>query len=162
MPCAATEVAPATTTTTTNSTSRTGSNDNNMMGENATALWLAQHLDGGEDVLVLDCRSPEDFDASHIAGAIHVTIPTLMMRRLKKGNLAIASVIGCSEGKERFKSKCRTQAVVCYDENTSDVEVNPTSVVSLLVKRLSDEGCRACVLQGLYNVMLLHSHSRPT
>lgn len=146
MPCAASEVASATNNDEDNKSNN--NNNNNMMGENATALWLAQRLDSGEEVLVLDCRTPEEFDASHIEGAIHVTIPTLMMRRLKKGNLAIASVIGCSEGKERFKSKCRTQAVVCYDEGTSDLEANPTSVVSLLVKRLRDEGCRACLLQG--------------
>jgi len=46
-------------------------------------------------VVVLDCRSPTDYLASHIVGAVHLAVPQLMLRRLKSGHLPASSVIGC-------------------------------------------------------------------
>ena len=118
------------------------------MGDTCSPLWLTQRILNSEGLLLLDCRSTEDYQIAHITGAMHVTIPTLMMRRLKKGNLSIASVINSNEGRDRFKSQCRTHPVVCYDGATSDIEGNPTCLVSLLVKKMKEDGCAAYVLEG--------------
>ena len=118
-----------------------------MMGTRPSE-WLSQQLDNGKDILLLDCRPPNDYNVSHIQGAIHVAIPTLMQRRLKKGNLAVSSVISCAEGKEKFDSKWRKEVLIVYDECTSDMNSNTTSVVGLLLKRLKEDGCRVYLLQG--------------
>lgn len=110
--------------------------------------WLSQQLDNGKGILLLDCRPPNDYNMSHIQGAIHVVIPTLMQRRLKKGNLTVSSVISCAEGKEKFDSQWRKETVVVYDECTSDINSNTTSVVSLLLRKLKEDGCRVFLLQG--------------
>lgn len=118
-----------------------------MMGSRPSE-WLSQQLDNCKDVLLLDCRPPNDYNVSHIQGAIHVAIPTLLQRRLKKGNLAVSSVISCAEGKEKFDSKWRKEVLIVYDECTSDMNSNSTSVVGLLLKRLQEDGCRVYLLQG--------------
>ncbi len=117
--------------------------------------WLSQQLDNGKELLILDCRSPNDYNTSHIQGAIHVAIPTLMLRRLKKGNLSVHSVINSTEAKAKFNAEWKTETLVVYDECTSDMNANTTSVVALLMKRLREDGCRVCLLEGKGSIISL-------
>ncbi len=129
-------------------------NINDTMTLSCQTDWLGQQLDNGKELLILDCRSPNDYNTSHIQGAIHVAIPSLMMRRLKKGNLSVCSVINSPESREKFNKKWKTETLVVYDECTSDINANTTSVVSLLMRRLKEDGCRVCLLEG--KARLLH------
>ena len=115
--------------------------------------WLSQQLEkmGSGDsnsILVLDCRSPNDFNSSHISGAIHVALPTIMLRRLKNGTLPVASVIKCNEGKEKFNSQYKTGTLVLYDQDSSSISANSTTVIGLLLKKLKEDGCRVRLLEG--------------
>lgn len=143
-----------------------------MVGEGCDSEWLEQQLSHERDgVLVLDCRPLNAYRAGHIVGAIHLAVPTLMLRRLKKGNLPVASIINCQEGRERFSRRWKTQTVVVHDESTnsgtfccpsssSDVSSSSSGVssssssssqlVCLLLQRLKDEGCDVRLLQGEY------------
>ena len=98
----------------------------------------------------LDCRSHELFESSHIETAINLAIPGLMLRRLKKGNLPIRSIIPNNEDKEKFVKRCKTDIVVLYDEATSDWQENgvASSVLGLLLQKLRDDGCKAHYLEG--------------
>jgi dual specificity MAP kinase phosphatase len=122
--------------------------ENYRMTLSCQAEWLSQQLDNGCELVILDCRSPDDYNASHIQGGIHVAIPTLMMRRRQKGNLSVCSVINSLESKEKFNKSWKTETLVVYDECTSDINANTTSVVSLLTRRLKEDGCRVCLLEG--------------
>ena len=111
--------------------------------------WLAQQLDSTGDknsILVMDCRSPNDFNTSHLSGAIHVALPTIMLRRLKNGTLPVASVIKCNEGKEKFNSLYKTGTLVLYDQDSSSSSSSSTSTVML--KKLKEDGCRVKLLEG--------------
>jgi len=81
-----------------------------MVGDVCGVEWLSERLtlatrmtDGGVEssdvpsaaVLLLDCRSPADYQAEHIAGAVHLAVPTLMLRRLATGSLPVSSVVSC-------------------------------------------------------------------
>jgi len=44
------------------------------MGHVVTADWLAQQLESGEPVRVVDARTQEDYEAGHITGAIHISV----------------------------------------------------------------------------------------
>lgn len=68
---------------------------------------------GGGGVVVLDCRSPVDYQTSHILGAVHLAVPTLMLRRLTTGNLPVSSVISCLQ-------------VGCVAVIITDIVVGPT------------------------------------
>ena len=113
--------------------------------------WLSSEMNAGCPILLMDCRSPNEYNVSHIRGSIHVAIPTLMLRRLKKGNLSVASVIGCNESKERFNKKWKSETIVLYDDNTNDLNANPTSIVNLLLRKLREDGCHVCLLEGTFN-----------
>lgn len=125
--------------------------------------WLRHALtqDQGKGVLLLDCRSHVDFHLSHVMGAMHVTIPSLMLRRLEKGNLPVASVFKCHESKERFNAHCKTDTVVLYDDcstpsgdgegcmDTLAVQCKALpNIVSLLANKLKNDGCRVRTLKG--------------
>ncbi len=123
-------------------------------GPSCTPEWLSQELDshvggpGDAPLLILDCRGPNDFNMSHIVGAVHVAIPTLMFRRLKNGTLPVASVIKYHEGKDSLDTILKTGTLVLYDQDTSVVTAACTTVIGLLAKKLREEGCKVRILEG--------------
>uniref|UniRef100_A0A672NEJ3 Protein-serine/threonine phosphatase n=1 Tax=Sinocyclocheilus grahami TaxID=75366 RepID=A0A672NEJ3_SINGR len=113
-----------------------------------SAEWLQEELQGGGgSLLLLDCRSHELYESSHIESAINLAIPGLMLRRLKKGNLPIRSIIPNTEDKERFARRCKTDTVLLYDEAAAAAG----SVLGLLLHKLRDDGCTAFYLDGGFN-----------
>ena len=109
---------------------------------------LRKQLCDGE-VLVLDYRPNSTYTRSHIEGALNLSVPGILLRRLKRGKVAFRCFIHGDEGKERFARKSHLVPVVLYDENSSDVNANSDSPFVLLLKKLQDEGCHATYLQGM-------------
>ncbi|CAL1526254.1 unnamed protein product [Lymnaea stagnalis] len=101
-----------------------------------------------KNVLIIDCRSQSDYSRSYVRGAINITLPSLMLKRLKRGNLNISSVIQNNEAKERFSKYSKTATIILYDDCSTDLNANPSSVINLLVKKLRQDGCRASFLLG--------------
>ena len=99
-------------------------------------------------LLLIDCRSQSEYSRAHVRGAINITLPSLMLKRLKRGNLNISSVIQNNEAKERFTKSSKSASVVLYDECSTDLNSNPSAVINLLVKKLRQDGCRASFLLG--------------
>lgn len=126
------------------------------MAMNKSVDWLQEQLESGDgSLLLLDCRSHELYESSHIDSAINVIIPGLMLRRLKKGNLPIKSLIPNNEDKEKFVKRCKTDTVILYDDSTIDWHENGTSsVLGLLLQKLRDDGCKAYYLEGEYGCKL--------
>nr|XP_055130879.1 dual specificity protein phosphatase 7 isoform X2 [Symphalangus syndactylus] len=117
-----------------------------------SAEWLQEELEarGGASLLLLDCRPHELFESSHIETAINLAIPGLMLRRLRKGNLPIRSIIPNHADKERFATRCKAATVLLYDEATAEWQPEPgapASVLGLLLQKLRDDGCQAYYLQ---------------
>ncbi|CAL8238464.1 unnamed protein product [Merluccius merluccius] len=135
--------------------------------------WLQEELESGaSSLLLLDCRPHELYESSHVESAINLAIPGLMLRRLKKGNLPIRSIIPNHEDKETFVRRCKTDLVVLYDEaaaaatTTTGTTTTTTtsarqegggggacgsSVLGLLLHKLRDDGCKAYYLEGGFN-----------
>lgn len=113
--------------------------------------WLQLELEsGGTSLLLLDCRSHELYESSHIETAINLAIPGLMLRRFKKGNIPIRTIIPNHEDKEKFIRRCKTDTVVLYDECTVSWPDSgaPSSVLGLLLQKLWEDGCKAFYLEG--------------
>uniref|UniRef100_A0A671Q8N7 protein-tyrosine-phosphatase n=1 Tax=Sinocyclocheilus anshuiensis TaxID=1608454 RepID=A0A671Q8N7_9TELE len=124
------------------------------MMSSKSAEWLQEELhSGGGSLLLLDCRSHELYESSHIESAINLAIPGLMLRRLKKGNLPIRSIIPNTEDKERFAKRCKTDTVLLYDEAAAAWQESGAagSVLGLLLHKLRDDGCQAFYLEGGFN-----------
>ncbi|EDO45432.1 predicted protein, partial [Nematostella vectensis] len=112
------------------------------MARGGSPNWLSEQMRSGNYVLLLDCRPFAEFVRSHIQGAINLTIPSLMLRRMKKGNnFSFTSLISSEEGKEQFnKNLHMATAVVLYDSNTKDIaSIGINSVMAVLIKKLADE-----------------------
>lgn len=126
-----------------------------MMMSSKNVEWLQDELESGAgSLLLLDCRAHELYESSHIESAINLAIPGLMLRRLKKGNLPIRSIIPNNEDKEKFVKRCKTDVVVLYDEATSERQESGlgSSVMGLLLQKLRDDGCKAFYLEGKIRV----------
>jgi len=130
-----------------------------------TGQWLCDQLsatspaaDGGvsSGLLVLDCRSVDEYTTSHVAGSLPVVVPSIMLRRLRNGSVSVAAVLSSSTARAVFSDRCRTSHVVLYDatgESVGDFVRSPCdgggdSVVQVLMKRLKTDGCRVRYLLG--------------
>jgi len=112
------------------------------MARGASVHWLSEQLKGSGYIMVLDCRPFGEYCRSHIQGAINLTIPSLMLRRMKKGNnFSIPSLITSEEGKENFKKNLpMASCVVLYDSSTKDVSsVGHNSALGVVIKKLSED-----------------------
>ncbi|XP_067403028.1 dual specificity protein phosphatase 9 [Emydura macquarii macquarii] len=111
-----------------------------------STLWLRGELASPAPRLhILDCRSREHYDSCHVAQALSVALPGLLLRRLRKGNLSVRSLLpGWPEG--------GGGAVLLYDEGTVGLpcpgQGDQESVLGLLLQKLREEGCTAYYLQG--------------
>ncbi|XP_018412234.1 PREDICTED: dual specificity protein phosphatase 6 isoform X2 [Nanorana parkeri] len=120
------------------------------MALSKSVAWLNEQLQlANECLLLMDCRPQELYESSHIEAAINVAIPGIMLRRLKKGNLPIRSLFTRGEDRDTFARRCGSDAVILYDESSSEWNENTggESVLGLLMKRLKDEGCKAYYLE---------------
>nr|XP_057931393.1 dual specificity protein phosphatase 6 [Doryrhamphus excisus] len=122
-----------------------------VMAISKTVSWLREQLDARRDcLLVMDCRSQELYESSHVHSAINVAIPSLMLRRLKKGNLPVRALLSDGPDRERFVRRCKSATIVLYDEYSRDwnENVDGGSVLGLLLRRMKDEGYKAYYLEG--------------
>lgn len=122
-----------------------------VMAVSKTVSWLREQLETRRDgLLVMDCRAQELYESSHVETAINVNIPSLMLRRLKKGNLPVRSLLSDGEDRERFVRRCKTDTIVLYDEYSREwnENVDGGSVLGLLLRRMKDEGYKAYYLEG--------------
>ncbi|KAK3745823.1 hypothetical protein QZH41_017141 [Actinostola sp. cb2023] len=113
-----------------------------LMARGASVSWLSEQLNSANYIMVLDCRPFGEFARSHIQGAINLTIPSLMLRRLKKtSNFAIPSLITSDEGKESFKKNLPlARYIVLYDSSTKDIPaVGLNSALGVVIRKLSED-----------------------
>lgn len=106
------------------------------------------------DTLFVDCRSQNDFDLGHISGAISLSFPNILWRRILKQK----SRPGCLD---EFLM-CDAQAlkrrhtpgvsVVLYDLNTVDVNDCPSDApLRVLCEMLQlEEGTNFSFLEGIF------------
>ncbi|XP_015227731.1 dual specificity protein phosphatase 6 [Cyprinodon tularosa] len=122
-----------------------------VMAISKTVSWLREQLESRRDgLLVMDCRAQELYESSHVETAINVAIPSLMLRRLKKGNLPVRSLLTDGGDRERFVRRCKTDTIVLYDEYSREwnENVDGGSVLGLLLRKMKDEGYKAFYLEG--------------
>ena len=101
--------------------------------------WLYQQiLNNSSSVLLLDCRPYNEYSQSYIHTAINLAVPSLMLRRLKKGcSVNFANMISTEEGKRRFAKRDLMDKVVIYDGSTENLT---NTALELILQRLTSEG----------------------
>lgn len=83
--------------------------------DTVTREWLQGQLRAAADnVIVLDCRSTNEFAEGHIRLALNFSIPSIMLRRLAAGKIALTSTIKCRELKRRIENAYRDSVFVLY------------------------------------------------
>uniref|UniRef100_A0A914W0U6 protein-tyrosine-phosphatase n=1 Tax=Plectus sambesii TaxID=2011161 RepID=A0A914W0U6_9BILA len=115
-----------------------------------TGGWLARRLRdmGGvcdrRSLFVLDCRSTDDFSRGHIAGSAHISLPTILLKRLQKGTLPACSVVSPRDGREALTEHAPTACIIIVAEEVFGKD----SVSALLYQRFVQDGCSAFILRG--------------
>ena len=121
------------------------------MAKGGSCSWLFEQMSTKSFLLILDCRPFAEYARSHIQGAINLTIPSLMLRRLKKGNnFCVSSLISSTEAKTKFtRNMTLSDGVILYVGLTKDIScVSPHSALGILMKKMAEDGRNVKVLEG--------------
>lgn len=114
-----------------------------------TKEWLLTKLRSSVGKLViLDCRSSNEYGESHIRDAVNFSIPSIMLRRLAAGKIDLISTIKCRELKAKISSAYKENLFVLYND-LADLQLSQNdSTVAVLFRRLTQDGCRVVCLEG--------------
>lgn len=99
-------------------------------------------------LVILDCRSSNEYGESHIRDAVNFSIPSIMLRRLAAGKIDLASTIKCRDLKNRICSTYKENLFVLYNDSCGVQQHLNDSVLGVLLRRLAQDGCRVACLEG--------------
>lgn len=146
--------------------------------------WLQSELRSPtKSLIVLDCRSSNEFQEGHIRSAVNFSIPSLILKRLATGKIDLTSTIKCRDLKQRIQSAYNDSLFVLYNETTTSqsssatesdkssnnctesnainnsVEPNANNsidanTINVLHRRLKQDGCHVYWLKG--NIHITH------
>lgn len=123
-----------------------------------TKEWLQGELRAGtKNLIVLDCRSSNEFQEGHIRSAVNFSIPSIMLRRLAAGKIDLTSTIKCRDLKQRIQIAYSDSLFLLYNDNT-DLNLNTNSeatTINVLRRRLKQDGCRVVWLEGTSFLLLV-------
>ena len=130
------------------------------MVKSVAATWLSEKVQSN-DVLVLDTRSIDQYNAGYISGAVHVSCSGVILRRLRKGNVCIESLLQSAEAKSKYDAAKTSErvSVVVIDQSTPTAELlQPDSIAALLLRKITRECMFVGFLSGGYEAF---SRSHP-
>lgn len=82
-----------------------------------TKEWLQSELRSlSQSLIVLDCRSSNEFQEGHIRSAVNFSIPSLILKRLATGKIDVTSTIKCRDLKQRIQNAYNDSLFVLYTE----------------------------------------------
>ncbi|KAK7863831.1 hypothetical protein R5R35_003318 [Gryllus longicercus] len=118
--------------------------------------WLLQELrsDPGR-LVILDCRSSNEYGESHIRNAVNFSIPSIMLRRLAAGKIDLMSTIRCRELKAKISNAYKESVFVVYGDfvvtetqRSQQPSFTASDTLHVLAKRLAQDGCQVVCLEG--------------
>nr|CAH7725473.1 unnamed protein product [Callosobruchus chinensis] len=101
-----------------------------------------------KNIVILDCRSSNEFSESHIRDAVNFSIPSIMLRRLAAGKIDLASTIKSRELKTKICSTYKENLFVIYNDLSAVQHYQNDSVLNVLYRRLAQDGCHVVCLEG--------------
>lgn len=100
-------------------------------------------------IVILDCRSSIEYGDCHIREAVNFSIPSIMLRRLAAGKIDLASTIKCRDLKQKICSTYKENLFILYNDLSGVQQHQADSVLNVLLRRLTQDGCRVVCLKGL-------------
>ncbi|XP_044271205.1 dual specificity protein phosphatase Mpk3 isoform X1 [Tribolium madens] len=98
-------------------------------------------------IVILDCRSSIEYGECHIRDAVNFSIPSIMLRRLAAGKIDLASTVKCRELKHKICSTYKENLFVLYNDLSGVQQHQADSVLNVLLRRLTQDGCRVVCLK---------------
>lgn len=117
--------------------------------------WLLQELRSNPTrLIILDCRSSNEFGESHIRHAVNFSIPSIMLRRLAAGKIDLVSTVKCRDLKSKITNAYKNSLFVIYsdlcltDQKSQSINSPSETTMQVLTKRLQQDGCQVMCLKG--------------
>ncbi|XP_044753553.1 dual specificity protein phosphatase Mpk3 [Coccinella septempunctata] len=102
-----------------------------------------------KNIVILDCRSSNEYTECHIRDSVNFSIPSIMLRRLAAGKIELASTIKCRDLKQKICKTYKENLFILYNDVPGVQQHQTDSVLNVLLRRLTQDGCRvACLEDG--------------
>jgi rhodanese-related sulfurtransferase len=102
-----------------------------------------------KEIIILDCRSANDYAVSHIKQSANISIPTIMLRRLKEGKIDLFSTIKCKDLKNRILGMDIQTLFVLYHNSPAQSSPDIIQILSRkLMAEFNDKKIRVVCLAG--------------
>lgn len=102
-----------------------------------------------KEIIILDCRSANDYAANHIKQSANISIPTIMLRRLKEGKIDLFSTIKCKDLKNRILGMDIQTVFVLYHNSPAQSSPDIIQILSRkLMAEFNDKKIRVVCLAG--------------
>ena len=111
------------------------------------ANQMQQQLLQSGDVLPIDVRPAEKYNAGHISGAVSAVCSGLHVRRLKSGTLPVENVV-CPKQRKTFRENKERATIVVYDQSSDSLSLEDSSPLAVICARLASEGAKVVFLRG--------------
>lgn len=93
--------------------------------------WLQSELRSPtKSLIVLDCRSSNEFQEGHIRSAVNFSIPSLILKRLATGKINLTSTIKCRDLKQRIQNAYNESMFVLYNDT---INATPAAAAAAVV-----------------------------
>lgn len=80
------------------------------------SISASSSLRDAKDLIILDCRSSNEYSECHIRSAVNFSIPSIMLRRLAAGKIDLLSTIKSPDLKERIQNGYKVSLFVLYND----------------------------------------------
>lgn len=111
--------------------------------------WLQSELRASKsELIVLDCRSPQEYASGHVRGAANFSIPSIMLRRLAAGKIELTAAIKCGDLKNSLFVLYNDGGLPVTTTAATKAATLTSDVVSVLYRRLKEDDCRVVFLKG--------------
>lgn len=133
----------------------------NIMDLCVSKDWLLQELRSNPTrLIILDCRSSNEFGESHIRQAVNFSIPSIMLRRLAAGKIDLISTVKCRDLKAKIINAYKESLFViysdlCISEQRIQGNYAQSDTMHVLTKRLQQDGCQVMCLEGKISLYTL-------
>lgn len=95
-------------------------------------------------LVVIDCRSFTSYNNGHIKSAINICCPSLLRRRLRRGNASLETLVTCQATLKCLRDN-EVKTIVLYDDggrtssDDEDTVLASSSTVSVVARLLVNE-----------------------
>lgn len=125
--------------------------------------WLQSELRSPtKSLIVLDCRSSNEFQEGHIRSAVNFSIPSLILKRLATGKIDLTSTIKCRDLKQRIQNAYNDSMFVLYNDTINVTPPASVTATAVAVSVTANDNTTSIESNAIHNSIEINPNNSNT